>query len=158
MTNQLSSAPNAEVTPTRSRPIENYPQQIFKQSYGHNHHANPSAHRIQATGQPWEVTQQTSVPHGTTPADAQQFTEGNNFNGIKLGELIQTTGQPWEVTQQTSTPQPIFMQSYGPNSHASKKFFPCGKFISSKFSRNHVASIITSLQLSIAAPSDLVSF
>ena len=78
-----------------------------------NHHANSSAHRIQATGQPWEVTQQTSVPHGTTPAD-QQLTEGNNSNGIKLGELtsnsqeiistIQATGQPWEVTQQTSVP------------------------------------------------------
>ena len=39
-----------------------------------------------------EVTQQTSGPHGTTPAD-QQLTEGNNSNGIKLGELIQTTGQ-----------------------------------------------------------------
>jgi hypothetical protein len=69
---------------------------------------------IQATGQPWEVTQQTSVPHGTTPAVAQQFTEGNNSSGIKLGELtsnsqeimpnIQAKGQPWEVTQQTSVP------------------------------------------------------
>ena len=72
---------------------------------------------IQATGQPWEVTQQTSVPHGTTPAVAQQFTDGNNSIRIKLGELtsnlqeiistIQATGQPWEVTQQTSVPHGI---------------------------------------------------
>ena len=71
---------------------------------------------IQATGHPWEVTQQTSVPHGTTPDDAQQFTKGNNSNGVKLGEsestsnsqviisTIQATGQPWEVTQLTSVP------------------------------------------------------
>ena len=45
MTHQLSSAPNAEITPTRSRPIENYPQQIFKQSYGLHHHANSAANR-----------------------------------------------------------------------------------------------------------------
>ena len=56
---------------------------------------------IKATGQPWEVTHQTFVPHRTTPAD-QQFTEGNNSNGIKLGELIQATSQPWEATQQAS--------------------------------------------------------
>ena len=46
---------------------------------------------IEDFGQPWEVTQQTSVPHGTTLAD-QQLIEGNNSNGIKLGELIQATG------------------------------------------------------------------
>jgi hypothetical protein len=59
---------------------------------------------IEDFGQPWEVTQQTSVPHGITPAGAKPFTEGTNSTGIKLGELIQATGQPWEVTQQTSVP------------------------------------------------------
>ena len=57
---------------------------------------------IEDFGQPWDVTQQTSGPHGTTPAGAQQFTEGNNSNGIKLGELIQATSQPWEATQQAT--------------------------------------------------------
>ena len=33
------------VTPTRSRPIENYPQQIFRQSYGLNPHATSAANR-----------------------------------------------------------------------------------------------------------------
>jgi hypothetical protein len=76
--------------------------------------AATSAHRIQASGPPWEVTQQTSIPHGTTHADAHQYTKGNNSNGIKLGEsestsnsqviisTVQDTGQPWKVTQQTS--------------------------------------------------------
>ena len=41
---------------------------------------------IRATGQPWEATQQTFVPHGTTSAVAQQFTEGTNSIEIKLGE------------------------------------------------------------------------
>ena len=34
------------VAPTRSRPIENYPQQIFRQTYGLNHHAESAANKI----------------------------------------------------------------------------------------------------------------
>ena len=33
------------VAPTRSRPIENYPQKVFRQSYYLNHHANSAANR-----------------------------------------------------------------------------------------------------------------
>jgi hypothetical protein len=56
---------------------------------------------IQATGQPWEVTQQTSVPHGITTAAVQQLTEGKNSIGIKLGELT-SNSQETMPTQQAS--------------------------------------------------------
>jgi hypothetical protein len=108
LTNQTFLAGPQQVNPTEAR------SEIPTGNELASSQAAASAHRIQATGPPWNVTQQTSVPHGASPTDDQQFTEVNNSNEIILGELtsnsqelistIHATGQPWEVTQQTSVP------------------------------------------------------
>jgi hypothetical protein len=80
LTNQTFLAGPQQVAPTEARP------EIPTGNEDASSRAAISAHRTQATGPPWEVTQQTSVPHGTTHTDPHQFTEGNNSNEIKLGE------------------------------------------------------------------------
>ena len=120
------------VTPTRSRPIENYPQQIFRQSYGLNPHATSAAnrnffHEINPAVMIPAVTPTRSRPienypqqifrqsYGPNP-HAKSAVNRNLLHEINSAVMIPATNST-HPRLNVNYSQQIFMQPYGSKHH-----------------------------------------
>ena len=120
------------VTPTRSRPIENYPQQIFRQSYGLNPHATSAAnrnffHEINPAVMIPAVTPTRSRPivnypqqifrqsYGPNP-HAKSAVNRNLLHEINSAVMIPATNSTHPRLNGNYSQQ-IFMQPYGSKHH-----------------------------------------
>jgi len=120
------------VTTTRSKPIENYPQRMFRQSYGPKPHAAPASnrnffHEIKPAVMIPAVTTTRSKPIENYPQQIFRQSYGPNphatpaanrnfFHEIKPAVMIAAATPPHSRPIEIHSQQ-TFRLSYGPNHH-----------------------------------------